>query len=477
MATRCAAAMDKYILDNWPLIYKDDLILLNKKKSIAIGCMWTPKDIIKEYLEKHDLIKHINLIGNTYSINAPIGMIINILSNRYIGHIIITGDIISYKNIVDRIMEIFNGDSELEYADTYNKYLKELRKQIISCKYVAIEEIQSYITALCKKSTCLNAAAGSVCGAFYDKPPIDVKDELTIIKESSYFPSNISGYSISCFDGDIFNAFLDICRLILSRGYEIDNTREIQNLTITMHKLDLSNLCSIPYITPEQVQQYKDDMIKPKISQNSYSYGSLLSKQTNYIINILGTTPFTRQAYVPLFDESFYGNDNPPCAVSTYFKILKTQLHMTVTFRSNDMFKAWALNVIGFREYQEMICRELNRIYNLNYTTGLLTTIGFSSHIYKNDFNICNTLLKTYSLIKTNIIPEPEGYYLIDIPDQLDDKIRVKLFSNDHEFIKEWINSNYDLLIQEVVSNINNPMHAAYVVKEIMEKKYTLHSV
>lgn len=478
--------MSDKILEGWPLIYESELIIFNRTARIGVACMWSKKDDIKQILLERRLDKHINILGNSYSINAVIGMIINIVSNRHIRHLIITGEVLCYQNIVERIIEVFASPViNTQYMDLYLEYLPEIREQIKTCAYVKITNIVSYI----KKLPTVK---------HYDKPPINIKDKLTIVKESDFYPSNVSGYSVSSFDGNIFNAFLDILRIIMTRGYLVEcndsETREILNLTVVLHNLNTSTICSIPYTTPSLITQYKKDILNPIVNKNvSYTYGSLLAKKTSYLLNLLKKDSLTRQAYICIFNEEHYAlcddkgdlKDNaksgyiggvtpminvtekgtPPCAVSIFVRIVKNILHMTATFRSNDMVKAWALNVVAFRTYQEMLCKELNT------NIGVLTTIAFSAHIYKDDFNLANTLLKTHSLLKSNSIPENEGYYVISILDSLDDKIKVVLFSNDHAFIKEWIDSDHERLIYEVTTHINNPMHAAYVTRTIMEKK------
>jgi len=332
--------------------------------------------------------------------------------------------------------------------DLYKDYLNDVREQICTCKYVEEKHLLTYINTLEELPP-------------YNMEIKNIKEELSKVSETSYYPSNISGYTLRCIDGNIFNTFLDINRIIQTRGYKENNTREIQNMTIIIHELDISTVYKIPNMTEELINTYQNDMVNPVNKSNSYTYGQLLCKNKDYLINLLKENPSTRQAYICLFNESFYGHNAPPCAVSVYFRVLKDTLHMSVVFRSNDMFKAWPLNIVGFRDFQNIICEILP------LKIGTTTTISHSAHIYEDDFNDSINLLNEYSYTKSNVIGEPEGYYVVRKPDQLDDKIEVILFNNDHEVIKIWFDTNYEKLIYAVTSNISNPMHAAEIARVI----------
>lgn len=432
----------------WPLIYEKELKVINNKKSIAIGTMWTLIENIDTLLKNTTVYHKINTIGNTYSLKSVLGIIINLSANRYIRHLVITGDIMVYQNVVTLLGEVFNGDSVEDYMDLYKDYLKDMRVQICTCKYVEEKDIIDYIDSLEELPP-------------YEMDVINIKEELSKISESSYYPSDISGYTLRCLDGNLFNTFLDINRVIQTRGYSVNNTREVQNMTIVIYKMNISTVYKIPNITEELVKEYQNDMMNPINKSKSYTYGQLLHKNKEYLINLLKSNPSTRQAYVCLFNESFYGHELPPCAVSVYFRILKDILHMSIVFRSNDMFKAWILNIIGFRHFQTILADILS------LKVGTTTTISHSAHIYEDDFNDSIKLLNEHSYTRTNVIPEPEGYYLVKRPDDVDDKIEVTLCNNDDEPIKVWTDTDYEQLIYTVTSNINNSMHAAEIARVI----------
>lgn len=463
---------------NFPLVHKDDLLLFNKSNAIAIACMWSLKEKIKETLTEESL-SSINLIGNTYSINAPKAMIVNLSCNRSIRHIIITGDILCYQSIVNLLIEIFASDKITSCMQLYEKYLPDIRKQILTCQYVEINNLNKYIQCLVEKKQLYDMKFDTNTIKFFTNtedipltlPCIDIKEEVMKVVPSEEYPSNISGYTVHCYDGDLFNSFLDICQVINTRGYVIGNTREISNLTVVCHSIDEESINNFPQLNSTIISQYKTDILNSKHSDNiSYTYGSILFPQIGKIISMLYDNPLTRQCYIPIFENKHYAQ--PPCVVSVFFRIIKDKLNLTVTMRSNDMFKAWPCNVIAFRVFQNKICKVLNAAStDIIYYPGILTTIGYSAHIYNDDLINLKCLLKDY--FKKTIIPEPEGYYIIDKPDDIDTIIQVKLFSNDHGLVKVWQNDSYELLIEEVSSYISNAQHAAYVAKEICRIHYT----
>jgi hypothetical protein len=344
------------------------------------------------------------------------------------------------------------GSGAKSYTELYERYLPQLRAQIFRCDYVSEDSLIDTILSLPPANP-------------FDLEPINVKAELSVVKESYCFPSNVSGYALKCVAGDIFEQYLDNLRVIMTRGYAVGNTREVQNLTIVLHELTEDSIRKIPNVTPELAERYKRDMIYPETTKTtSYTYGQLVNEDKDYIVNLLKFDPTTRRAYQCIFVKDFYNHENPPCAVSIFFRIVDNVLHATVTFRSNDMYKAWPLNALAFRAYQLEIAQ------TLSIEVGTLTTIAHSAHVYKDDFAECCALLEKHGYTKTNPIPEPEGYYLVA---KADDVIGVKLFTNEHQFIKEWRHADPERLIYDVTSHIANPMHAGYLAKEIMEKYLT----
>lgn len=480
--------MSALILKDFPIVYKSDLLLLNPNNEIAIACMWSLKQSIYDILSD-DFKLFINLIGNTYSINSPNGIITNLCANRRIRHIIITGNILCYSDIVDRLIEVFASDKLSPYMNIYKDHLSTIRLQILTCQYIDDTNLNKYIECLLMKhpiydleftQKTLDYFKNDI-PALLDEFPINVSDTVMKIEPSEEYPSNISGYTVHCYDGDLYNTFLDICQIINVRGYVINNTKELNNLTVVLHKFNDDTLLQFPYINTNIINEYKTSIFEKNCPSNlSYTYGSLLYNFTDIIVTQLKENIHTRQCYIPLFESHHITYTQPPCIVGIHFRVVKGKLNLTVIFRSNDMFKAWILNVIAFSTYLDKIC-ELTGI-----SRGMLTTFGCSCHIYDADLVNLKCLLKGY--IKKEIIPEPEGYYLINLMnkenDKLNDntisaagntevKIQVKLYSNDHELIKTWESTEYETLIHEVTSYINNPQHAAYVTKEIMKAHFT----
>jgi thymidylate synthase len=464
------------MLSSFPIVHEKDLMIFDRSRSIAIACMWSLQDKIKEELTTESLTR-INLIGNTYSINAPKGIITNLCANGNIRHLIITGDVLCYQSIVDNMIEIFCTDLILPYMDIYRAYLSRVREQILTCQYVNAEDLNKYVECIVAKRKIYDLRFDDKTIRYFENEvipftmsAINVKDVIMKVVPSEEYPTNISGYSVHCYDGDLFNTFLDTCQLINTRGYIISDTREISNLSIVCHSIDENSLTKFPHLTPELITQYQTNILCKDCPPNlSYTYGSLINKYIDAITEQLINDKFTRRCFVPIFREEHTSNEQPPCAVFLFFRIVKNKLNLTVSFRSNDMFKAWILNVIAFRTFQKKIC-EL-----VNVPIGILTTHGCSSHIYNADLINLKCLLKDY--VKKSIIPEPEGYYLVDKLDDTDTEIRVRLFTNDHGFVKEWKNWDYESLIEEVSSYINNPQHAAYVAKEITKIHYTKNIV
>jgi tetrahydromethanopterin S-methyltransferase subunit A len=500
--------------DEWPLVYADKLIIIDKYNPIAIGCMWSEKQKIKEKIKD---LSDICLIGNTYSVNSHIGIIINIMSNPNIRFIILTGDIKGYHNVIKQIINIFdiNGSYE-EYMEPYKDYIERIRRQIRICEYT--EDINKYLDKL-----------RNIPIPIFDEFPLNIKDKLMVVKKIDHWPTNRSGLTIHCYDGDLLQIWLKICRNILNRGVLISNTKEFSNLTVVFHKFIISTgaipvvdtastavvdtasfstasdipvagtagaisvagaipvagvipvagaipvnstIYNIPNITPELVAQYQNDIINPQCyKDNSYTYGSILQTYDQYIVDLILKNPDSRSLYIPIFTKEFLNRTDPPCAISVCFRVENKFLDMTTIFRSNDIGKAFILNSVAFKEYHNLIAKKTNLI------ARLMTINCISAHIYTDDFQMIDNILKKYGYDTINEISLVEGYYTVEktmINGEF--QISVKHFTDCDIFVKEWVDFDYIELIYAVTGNISSPQHAAYIARVITETCFDINN-
>lgn len=148
--------------------------------------------------------------------------------------------------------------------------------------------------------------------------------------------------------------------------------------------------------TPEAVQEYHDVFLSPdKPDGVSYTYGNRLQRYprgegsgetvdqiVESIIKNLKASPDTRRAVattlVPWVDAY---SDEPPCITQVQAIQANGRLHMLVTVRSHDIFKAAVPNAFGLRILQARIAREAG------FELGSLQITSQSAHLYEGDWD------------------------------------------------------------------------------------------
>jgi len=178
---------------------------------------------------------------------------------------------------------------------------------------------------------------------------------------------------------------------------------------------------------------------------------------------------YTKRSYSPIFYPNDYDLSNNPCAIGMHLLILEEKLHATICFRSNDMFRAWPLNMLGFRYKQSLIAEKIG------YKLGPTTIISMSAHIYSENWTNANELISKIQYIKNNFY-DTEGYFICSKEE--DDTILVNYYNVSGQIQWMWqkSSSEYEDLIDEIVTHLTDPQHIAYITKEITKLVYNIYT-
>lgn len=109
------------------------------------------------------------------------------------------------------------------------------------------------------------------------------------------------------------------------------------------------------------------------------------------MIGRIAESPVTRRAVattrVPEID--CFLHDDQPCLGEVQLRCTEdggaTYLHMNTRWRSRDLFKAWADNVIGLTFMQQVLARRLGAHLGREVRVGSYTDFSFSLHVYGQD--------------------------------------------------------------------------------------------
>jgi len=291
--------------------------------------------------------------------------------------------------------------------------------------------------------------------------PLHIKYDILSKEESSKdtnWPQSM-GYSYS---SSTVKALLEYALIIIRQRGMITRIRDTLAHSITCLSLTLWDQSSEDILLqlmdrfPKSVlDDYysRYDLSKEHTGSQAYEYAARLMQITT-LDQICSSLSATR-SYYPLFYPNDCGKSETPCCVGIQFVLTASKrLRMCVLFRSNDMAEAWPLNLMGFRRIQEQVLAKARE--NGHLELGELTTVSINAHVYGTDVVAPNHVEEDYNDI--------DGYYTFD---KVGDTIQVKYFTRTQEFVKMFTDTNYETLIDNVVSTVRSPTHSAYIAKEI----------
>ena len=443
--------MSNFISSEWPVTYKKDLYINNSNANIAIVTYWSNIDYVKKLITD---MTNINVIGNAYSkILCLNPILVNLSTNRYIRYLILCGD--DKENAEHTFDNFFNGNLIESMDSEYIDALTHIKRQITIHK-TNFDKINDTIKSL----STLPA---------YDHDIIDISSLLKP-KSSIVWNSNDSGYI--CRSNDLTELFFRINQKLMTRGKlsKIRDLaiREINNLVTVYNGPILDKLDDCFMIDPQRIQDYYYEFstrIKP--NDQAYTYATRMS--IDEIQRELTMDKFTKRAYTPIFYETDYQLSTNPCAVGVHYLVCNDKLHATIFFRSNDMFRAWPLNMLGFRYQQQLIAK------NLGYGLGPTTIISSSAHIYSENWTNANDLIARIKYISNKFF-DPEGYFICSKEE--DDTILVNYHGIDGKIQWMWQKptNEHEELLYEITSHLTDTQHAAYVAKEIIKLTYNIYT-
>lgn len=198
-----------------------------------------------------------------------------------------------------------------------------------------------------------------------------------------------------------------------------------------------------------------------------YTYGQRLRTwfdrdQVQQVIDKLVGEPDAASGVMSIWDaggraeaggKSDHEKGSSPCLNHIWCRIdADLKFSMTATFRSNDMYGAWAMNAMGLRALQVHIfqgivdkLKEKDPKLAQNLKLGNFITISQSAHIYSSCIKQIDTLLKDYYNPTHSFFIDPIGYFTIQqievekTTDRIIEvEVIVKQFTPSGQFVKQY---------------------------------------
>lgn len=425
----CGKIGHKMNSPDWPIYFKDQLILGNVTSPIGIVTLWTPKENVAEYLKPDDF----SVCGQLYTKGGIEYIFRNILANPCICHLIMCG--VDRQGSGEALKSFFEGTEGDICGDIPHQYLNLIRKNVAlyDMRTSTLEEVSSFVKEISRKEVKklkMSPDPKSNCHRFCE-PVFLIKSRAELTKE---FPTDRSVFKIR--RDYIGQAWLDALKIVGRFGSEIPgmygNARKVENLSIIIEKEDPDVPKIFPYFKFDQEQlnfYYKGFFSKNDDKSESYTYGERIFNlngldQEKIIVEKLQRFEFDRGAVIVLWDPQ---NDNfppkgeavqelgqtrgwrVPCLAMILGQVSYGKFDMTAIFRNNDVYGAWPLNALALRKFQKNVAQKIGK------DLGVLTTIAHIAEIYDLNLddsvkivgdnssfdNICQQDSRSYYIVKT----------------------------------------------------------------------------
>ncbi len=438
------------LLENWPLYFKDLLLVKNPVHNVGVVTLWSKKDLFSNL--------NCNTIGTCYSLEGVKYILRNLAGNTNIRSLILCG--VDLSGSGELIKNIFSKNYDLIANDISSGELDKIISNVEIIDLIGVtdlNEIQNKINSLEKKES------------YGDAKEIKVKETCNAKR-----PSENAGFLIH--EKNISSAWLKALKLIKEYGVEKKTqygigSLEIVNLMIVTTESEERNIPAYLKITKKQIQDYEAQIGTGKqIKSVEYTYGQRLCNhfgfdQIEWAINELKKSKESRRIFLTLWDPLKDSKSSlPPCLTSAQFLVQNDSLYLTAYFRSHDLFGGYLLNTFGLQKILERAAKEVG----LN--VGNLTTISSSAHIYYNDLNSAEEIIKKG--LELDCTPDPRGYFFIEVKD----KIYAKYLDNSGQPIKIYSGLSAKEVYNQLVLDfsVSQLAHAFYLGGELRNAEIAL---
>ena len=418
----------------WPVCSNENLVLGNPDSETVITTLWTPTKKITDELDPDSFC----VAGQLYSKEGINFIIRNILAKPSIRYLIICGTELSGsgKVLVDFFEKGINEEHEV-IGNDFAKIHKEIPKEILDLvrKNIKMENLIGIqdINEIKKKINNYEPI-----GKPFSEPQVfpDAKKE-----EAKIFPTDQSVFKVR--GRHIGNVWLQILKKILKFGIENPtwyggNVKELFNIAAVVTEEDPTDPKMFPFmqVSREDIEKYSANIMSGEKGDEVYTYGERLwnykgiNQVEDVIIPYLKKYPTDRAAIAMMFDlRNDHKAERAPCMTQVQATALSDELNLTAYFRSHAIFSGWVLNAFGLRTLQKHIADKLSK------KMGTLTIFSNCSHIYDNEWQTAEGLVKKYGNKIKFEATDPRGYFMISIENK---DIVVKHCAPNGEYIQEF---------------------------------------
>lgn len=419
---------------SWPVCSNENLVLGNPESEIAIATLWTPTKKITDELDSNSFC----VAGQLYSKEGINFIIRNILAKPSVRYLIVCGTELSgsgkvlvdfFEKGVDNDHMIVGNDFAKIHKEIPKEFLDLIRKNIKLENLIGVQDVNEIKKKIDNYKT-INKP--------FSEPKIFPDAEK---EEAKIFPTDQSVFKVR--GRYIGNVWLQILKKILKFGTENPtwyggNVKELFNIAAVITEEDPQNPEMFPFmqVNKEDIEKYSTAIMSGKKGDEVYTYGERLwnykgiNQVEDVIIPYLKKYPTDRAAIAMMFDlTNDHKAERAPCMTQVQATALGDELNLTAYFRSHAIFSGWVLNAFGLRTLQKHIANKLSK------KIGTLTIFSNCAHIYDNEWQTAEGVVKKYGDKIKFEASDPRGYFVISVENK---NIIVKHYTPQGEYIQEF---------------------------------------
>jgi len=420
----------------WPIYFRDTLVLGNPESEVGIATLWTPRQLFVDTLDP----AHYCLIGQLYSKEGLNYIIRNILARPQVRYLIVCGAELSgsganlvsfFENGVTENYQVVGGENAPIHKEISKEALEAIRAHVTVEKLIG--EVKPPVI---KEKLSLYRPRSS---GFFRDPEIFAEPKITASEDQ--LPSD-GVFKVT--RAKAVDAWLELLKIILRFGevrqsFHGNKLKEVFNLAAVVTGEDPDNWYLPQWlpISRQDVENYLPSVMTAEKGTEDYTYGERLwnfngiNQVDSVMVEYLKRYPTDRAALAVLFDPTRdHQGRSAPCINVVQATNSGGELNLTAYVRSHSIFSGWLLNIFCLRTLQKYIADTLGQ------KIGTLTVFSNCSHIYENEWEQANDLVKKYG-DKLDCTPDPRGYVVVTT-DEEKKLIRATHFSPVGQIIKAY---------------------------------------
>jgi thymidylate synthase len=470
-------------MNNWPIYFKDKLVVGSPQSEVGIVSLWTP---VHRIIDKIDP-KLYALAGQLYSREGVNYIVRNIMANPKIKYIVVCGE--ERNGSGDALIKLISQGVDEDFRIKETEFCQihpEIHKEDIEL-FRQNQKIIQLVGEIDANKIELELLKINQSNAKHWTTPREYPENK--VEFDGVMPTDQSVFKIRHqYAGEVW---LEMLKKIMKFGtvresFHGNNCKELFNIASVITTEDPDNFKIYPYyqISEKDITDYIPKFMTGIKGTADYTYGERLwnfpkidDKKYKYnqvkevIIEYLKKYPTDRAACATIFGIQDHTAGSSPCMTFVQATNVNDKLELTAYFRSHDIFAGWILNIFGLRTLQKYIADQLN------WKIGDLIVYSNCAHIYDNNWEKAKAIINKYG-DKLLCTPDPRGYLLISI-DNTD--ILIKHISPNGKNLQEFRQNAIvpratmllynQLLKADIISQIS---HALDVGAEIQKAEHAI---